>query len=449
MNTRLIRTVFAGAMLAQSGVVFGQSNAVVDLKDFRPREVKSAVFTLGSAQDVRVEAVGAEASSERGTFSWVTAMWKDKNDRRDPWMGNAWILDLKSRRVVWELSAASTERGRRNTRAFAGSVRLPAGTYEAFYSPFPSMYWTDDKGDASAPQRFLNWLADEGFDEFRMTVRGNAQVLNGAEAERARREFESGAIVALRGDGGKKFLESGFVLSRPTDVEIYAEGEAREDGDFDAGWIVNAETREKVWKLTWRASAPAGGAEKNRMARLSKTLPAGRYAAFYVTDDSHDSSNWNAAPPHDPHAWGLVVRVPDAAARASVKPFSVAENPDPSMVAQLVRLRDDENPRKSFKLDRETQIRIYALGEGGGRLVDFGWIEDAKTGKAVWEMTYRTTGPAGGAAKNRRFDGVITLPAGEYVLRYETDDSHSFGSWNASPPDDPEMWGITVYRVKS
>lgn len=450
MNTRLIRTVVAGAMLAQSGLAFGQSAAVVDLKDFRPREVKSSVFSLGSAQDVRVEAVGAESSSERGTFSWVTAMWKDKNDsRRDPWMGNAWILDLKSRRVVWELSAASTERGRRNTRAFAGTVRLPAGTYEAFYSPFPSMYWSDEKGDASTAQRFLNWLADEGFDEFRMTIRGQAQVLNGADAERARREFETGAIVALRGDGGKKFLESGFVLSRPTEVEIYAEGEAREDGEFDAGWIINAETREKVWKLTWRASAPAGGAGKNRMARLSKTLPAGRYAAFYATDDSHDTSAWNSAPPHDPHGWGLFVRVPDAAARASVKSFSAAENPDPSIVAQLVRVHDDENPRKSFTLDRETQVRILALGEGGSRLVDYGWIEDAKTGKAVWEMTYRATQPAGGAAKNRRFDGVVTLPAGEYVLRYETDDSHSFGAWNASPPDDPEMWGITIYRVKS
>jgi hypothetical protein len=448
MNTRLVRTVLAAAMLAQSAVVFGQSS-VVELKDFRPREVKSAVFAVPSTHDVRIEAVGAESSNDRGTFSWVTAMWKDSNDgRRDPWMGNAWILDLKSRRVVWELSASTTERGRRNTRAFAGTVRLPAGTYEAFYAPFPSMYWTDDKGDAGAAQRFLNWLADEGFDEFRMTIRGNAQVLSGAEAERARRDVESGAIVSLRGDGGKKFAESGFILSRPTEVEIHAAGEAREDGDFDSGWIINADTREKIWKLTYRASAPAGGADKNRMARITKMLPAGRYAAFYATDDSHDTTAWNSAPPHDPYAWGLFVRVPDAQARAAVKPFSYAENPDPSIVAQLVRLNDDENARKSFKLDRESRIRIFALGEGSGRLVDYGWIEEARTGRKVWEMTLRATEPAGGAQKNRRFDGVVTLPAGEYVVRYETDDSHSFGAWNASPPDDPEMWGITVYRVK-
>jgi hypothetical protein len=32
-------------------------------------------------------------------------------------------------------------------------------------------------------------------------------------------------------------------------------------------------------------------------------------------------------------------------------------------------------------------------------------------------------------------------------VKYETDGSHSFGDWNAAPPDDPEMWGITVYRA--
>ena len=48
-------------------------------------------------------------------------------------------------------------------------------------------------------------------------------------------------------------------------------------------------------------------------------------------------------------------------------------------------------------------------------------------------MTYRATEPAGGAPKNRRFDGVVTLPAGEYVLRYETDDSHSFGVMERGP----------------
>src|SRR5688572_11179954 len=114
---------------------------VVDFRGLRPQEVKSAVFTVPAAQDFRVEAIGAESAREAGTFSWVTAMWRTKDSAPEPWMGNAWILDTKSRRVVWELSAASTVRGPRSTRVFSGTVRLPAGSYEAFYASFPNT-WT-------------------------------------------------------------------------------------------------------------------------------------------------------------------------------------------------------------------------------------------------------------------------------------------------------------------
>ena len=49
---------------------------------------------------------------------------------------------------------------------------------------------------------------------------------------------------------------------------------------------------------------------------------------------------------------------------------------------------------------------IYALGEGiGGDMVDYGWIERCEERRRVWEMTYRATEHAGGAKKNRRFDG--------------------------------------------
>jgi hypothetical protein len=401
MNKWLVRAIFAAGLLAQGHVVFGQSAAAVDLKDFHPREVKSAVFTLASSQDVQVEAVGAESDANSGTFSWVTTMWNGKNDdRRDPWMGNAWILDLKSRRVVWELSAASTERGRRSTRAFAGNVRLPAGTYEAFYSAFPNMYWTDEKGDTNSAQRFMNWLADEGFDQFRLTIRGGAQALNGADAERARHAFENGAVVTLRGDGGQKFLQAGFILSRPTLLDIYAEGEARENGEFDAGWIVNADTHEKIWKLTWRDSAPAGGAEKNRMAHVSKTLPAGRYAAFYATDDSHDSSQWNAAPPHDPQAWGLLIRLMEAeagagtSAAASVKSFAYEHVPVNATIVALTKVGDGESRSRGFTLNRAMDVRIYAIGEGRpDRLVDYGWITSVATHQKIGRCVTRTPNP--------------------------------------------------------
>jgi len=81
-------------------------------------------------------------------------------------------------------------------------------------------------------------------------------------------------------------------------------------------------------------------------------------------------------------------------------------------------------------------------------MFDYGRIEDS-SGRTVWTMKYDETEPAGGGEKNRMFDGVITLPAGAYVLRYHSDGSHSHADWNDDPPDDPESWGISVFRQEN
>lgn len=59
-------------------------------------------------------------------------------------------------------------------------------------------------------------------------------------------------------------------------------------------------------------------------------------------------------------------------------------------------------------------------------------------------MTRRNTQHAGGGKKNRLHDGIVHLPAGDYIVYYITDDSHSYRDWNTGPPYDPEAWGITI-----
>jgi hypothetical protein len=80
-------------------------------------------------------------------------------------------------------------------------------------------------------------------------------------------------------------------------------------------------------------------------------------------------------------------------------------------------------------------------------MYDYGWIEEAASGRIVWEMTYRMTDAAGGAKKNRLFQGTLVLDPGKYAVHYRTDGSHSFNDWNAAPPADPEGWGIQVSRA--
>jgi hypothetical protein len=115
------------------------------------------------------------------------------------------------------------------------------------------------------------------------------------------------------------------------------------------------------------------------------------------------------------------------------------------LVAQIVQVLDNEDKSVAFSLTGSQEVRIFAIGEGqGGEMFDYGWIEDEK-GSRVWEMKEPNTGHAGGAGKNRKVDAVITLPAGNYKLRYKSDDSHAFDHWNSLPPD-INFWGIAVYK---
>ncbi|HSG99037.1 MAG TPA: hypothetical protein VLB27_03245, partial [candidate division Zixibacteria bacterium] len=98
-------------------------------------------------------------------------------------------------------------------------------------------------------------------------------------------------------------------------------------------------------------------------------------------------------------------------------------------VADFTKVGNDERLRKGFTLSRETTLKVRACGEyseSGNIFVDYGWIVDANSRKRVWEMDKWSTRYAGGARKNRFADEEITLAAGDYLVYFMTDDSHSF-----------------------
>jgi CubicO group peptidase (beta-lactamase class C family) len=116
------------------------------------------------------------------------------------------------------------------------------------------------------------------------------------------------------------------------------------------------------------------------------------------------------------------------------------------VIAQIVQVLDNEDKTVAFNVASSQDVRIFAIGEGQpGEMFDYGWIEDVDKGSRVWEMQEPKTTHAGGAGKNRKVDVVITLPAGNYKLRYKSDDSHAFDHWNSLPPD-INFWGIAVYK---
>jgi hypothetical protein len=204
-----------------------------------------------------------------------------------------------------------------------------------------------------------------------------------------------------------------------------------------------------VWTAVDERSVRAGGDRKNRKIDVDINLPAGNYVLCYVTDDSHSYRRFNAAPPYDPMNWGITL-LPGKDFDA-VAFHAISAPPEPKPLLDMTEIGDDEEISSEFTLSRQATIRVRALGEQSifdDDFADYGWIENAATGKTVWEMTSRNTEHAGGADKNRMFDGEITLEPGKYSAHYVSDDSHSYPDWNSGQPWMPRAWGLAIFPGK-
>ena len=434
--------------------VLTQNPALVDIRDLSPQEHRVAGFVLSAPQELTITAVGAEPWPDRWR-SREADNWQD--DELTTWPAAAWILDAKTRAVVWDLRAADTRRESNGLRRFSGTVRLPAGTYEAHYASYAESSVNFAVGENSSLGDLVRlarrakeggpYVQNGAYKEFALAVSGTGERASDEQLHEARAAFNATAIAVVRPEhNGTE--RRGFVLTRPTTVEVYAVGELRrnETDAFDYGWIVNADTRKRVWTMTYDDTDPAGGSSKNRVAHETLRLKPGRYVAYFASDDTHGPDDWNNVPPTDPESWGLTLKVADPTARAAVKPFEYEPVPSGQTIVSLIEVGDEQLRVEGFTLKRPMDVRIYALGEmSGDQMVDYAWIVDGLNHKRVWTMTAENTEPAGGASKNRVFDAVIRLVPGSYLVYYRTDGSHSYNDWNAAPPSEARYWGVSVF----
>jgi hypothetical protein len=350
-----------------------------------------------------------------------------------------WITNDATRERVWDMNNAYTTHagGAMKNVLFNGDVRLAKGTYELNYV-------TDDSHSRD------DWNASPPYDPFNYGI----TIVAKNEADKAAVSISDYApasknvIVQLVKARDNDFLQGGFSLKEESRLHVYAIGEASHSKDrlADFGWIINAKTRERVWEMKARNTLHAGGGLKNRLADEVIVLPRGEYLVYYQTDDSHSYNDWNDDKPFDADMYGITVMgAGENFSTKNVVPFSETESAN--VLVQMIRVRDDKHVRQKFTMDKTAKVRVYAIGEGvGNSMADYAWIENAKTGEVVWEMTYRTTMHAGGAKKNRMYDRPLLLEKGEYEVHYQTDDSHAFDSWNSDPPDDRSHWGVTIYK---
>lgn len=349
-----------------------------------------------------------------------------------------WIVSAADRHRVWEMTARNTSRagGAKKNVLYSGEVTLPRGDYVLYYI-------TD--GTHSA----VDWNDEPPYDPLNWGV--SLSVKDEKDRKRVRLfdyEEDQNLIVSITKVHDNEYRTEGFTLKEPAPVRIYAFGERNNSrrSMADYGLLLDAKTRSKVWTMDVDQTYYAGGASKNRFVDEVIPLQRGSYIVSFTTDDSHSYEDWNDDVPFDPDHYGISVMGAGEKFNSAIVAKYV-EARDKNIVAQIVRVGDDADRVERFSLGKTTRLRIYAIGEGRDReMYDYGWIEDAKTGNVVWEMTYGMTFYAGGGRKNRMVNTTLLLEKGEYRLHWRSDDSHSYAEWNVEPPEDPQYWGITLYR---
>ncbi|UCD16939.1 MAG: hypothetical protein JSV44_10865 [Candidatus Zixiibacteriota bacterium] len=436
---------FTLVLLFVAGASYVKADEImVDLRDLGEGDLAVDGFELKSRTRLTIYAVGAESENSDDMYAY------------------GWIIVTDTREPVWVLSSEDTRRyeGSRKIREYEDEVTFSPGRYEVYYyvgqpyshfgksidledlgDLFDAIGVIFDDGDAKLYQHY-----PEDIEDLMLTIRapeGSFSKFNPVS------EHMLNAVVDFTKADDDFYKKKGFTLEKELTLQVRAIGEySTQDRVFvDYGWIIDADSRKKVWNMDKWNTAWAGGGRKNRGFIGEITLPAGNYIAAYATDGSHAFGEWNVPPPYDPLYYGLNIAVSNKDDLGYVEDYE--DTFSEAVIISLKKVRDNVFKQKGFTLDKSTELHIFAIGEFGynDEFVDYGWIENLKDNDIVWEMTEDNTEHAGGGKKNRKFDGVVTLPAGSYVVYYASDGSHSYRRWNTSPPIDQEMWGVTIFGV--
>jgi hypothetical protein len=352
--------------------------------------------------------------------------------RKDNIIDLAWISEVKTNKIVWKssLKKSSHAGGGKKNYLIDQKIELPKGSYLLHYSSDDShSFETWNVMPPNDPQFWGATIWAASLDDYKNIVPFRAEDI-------------VKPMIEITKVGDDEYLSQGFTLPNTDELSILCLGEGYDKKDLsDYGWIVDADTKKIIWTMNNNKNIEhAGGSHKNMMVKETLSLEKGNYIAYYLSDDSHSYEEWNDSSPFDRARWGLTIW-------SEKKDFNLFDGDNyksENIISEIVRVRDDEDLKESFKLFNDSKVIILAIGEGDrSGMDDYGWIEDSE-GDVVWEMTYKKTKNAGGASKNRLFNRKISLDAGEYTLHYTTDGSHSYNSWNSSPPKNQASYGITL-----
>lgn len=387
-------------------------------------------------------------------------------------MDYGWIEDAVTREKVWTMTYEATRPagGPSENRLLDTAVSLEPGFYRAVYR-------TDANHDAR------RWRANPPYD---VAAWGLSLFAQDTDAVSALDPWQLGTpVLRLTQVPDDARWTQRFRVAQPTTVVVSSTGEITGPGDaWDYGQLLRETPSgaESIWKMSWETSQPAGGSKKNRTETAFLTLAPGTYTLAYRTDGSHAYDDWNADRPDYPNRWGAALFTLDGAGAIQAlgpvhrgrkgdddRPMAPPAPPAPGVEVEAIKdieINVDAEVRRQpgDLIVAWTQVEadfsgthVLELGRRPARLFveatgehtmqgwhDHAWIEDARSGARVWEMTMDNTRPAGGDDRNRRFQGHVDLPPGQYRIRYVTDQSHHHGDFGVHRPEAGTVWGMTV-----
>lgn len=116
-------------------------------------------------------------------------------------------------------------------------------------------------------------------------------------------------------------------------------------------------------------------------------------------------------------------------------------------IASIKQVSQSEELTQGFEITEKGSYYLVTVGEGdAASMADFGWLENSSGETIIGMETMDNSLWAGGAVKNRMLIAPMELNPGSYSLRYTSDDSHHFDSWNSPEPTFSSLYGIAIFK---
>ena len=455
MRTLASRLLLIGllvvAIVAVVRLTSGPSGALVAFDHLAADDLAHASFTLSAPATLAVDAAGSY--EETGTAASDTTM-----------AATGWVVRRGDGAVVWRLRPPRPSRG--TLVAVADTVRLAAGTYDAYFASYGDPLVRDpgprDGSLAERVRAFLSrggrsWVGEAG--RWRLVLRavGEDRRLASSPASpsdpaRAEPAPDGALIWQARGVRNRSRPEVLISVAAPARVSVRAVTEITDGVIADRPSIVRLGQRDTVWTAPTEGSVWAGGSLKNRIVTAEVALQPGIYRVAFDADRSHGYDGWAANPPWRPWEWGMTLRraTPDAAVTV-LNPVTL----DRPVITAFECVGPNADRQSEVTVVAPTDVLVVGVGEvDAGSRYDWASLDrragsgrDGDHWDSVWEM-HGDGAPAGGADKNRRDVQALALAPGTYRLRYRTDGSHDCVSgYNSDGGPDAPLWGARLYAL--